>query len=1011
MTTFKNITISMMLMVGIVFSNSLELTNLDVDAGTVDVYMVNDTAVGGYQFGLSGVEMTGGAGGSSADAGFTISASATTLLAFSFSGATIPAGEGLLVTVSFDNTQGSVETCIEGAVVSDASGAGLTFSEGCIALIEGGGCTDSGEEFVDLNLNGQYDQGESFNDFNSDGVYNPPACNFDADATVDDGSCIYPEPLEDCEGNFIGANVQIIHASPTPTVDIYVDGVLAIADFEFETATPVLQLPKSLTVGIAPAGGDVIADFPFDLGQGGDYVVVATGILGNEETPFDLAADTTAFDNQLIDLVSLHVYHGSTDAPAVDVLANGDVLIDNLVYGNFSQRLNVPAADYTIGVAPTGGDAIAEFTAPLSGLGGGSAVVFASGFLSGTEQDPGFGLFAALTDGTVLELPAILPADVELRVASVTSDTLKVEISTNADMGGFQYTLSSDCDDVTWGSITNGDALDGTDFTSSIGATGIALGFSFTGAVVPAGTVGVLSEIAVDFTCPDATFEIAAATISNPSGQGLTVSLGAPFIYPAPAQCADGEVEGCDGGCYQAGSEPVLDDCGNCWTPYCYFGMGDFQYIPADECADLGGTWIGPGNPADPLWNADMDCAGVCGGNSVEDCAGECGGSAQEDACGDCGGDATDPAECLDNFVVDLDWTGVSQLTIFQPTITTLMEGDEIGIFDADAIQNSGDCSSVTGETLVGAGLWTGGQLEVVSIGSVDNCAFGGFQLPGYQTGNEVMIKVYRDGMEYTATATYSAGTGTFGDLFMAISELELEEPNPPFYSVDLDWTGVSQLTIFQSSITSLDVGDEIGIFDSNAMLSSGDCGGVTGPALVGAGVWTGEQLEVVSVGSVDNCAFGGFQLPGYQTGNSVEIRVLTGGMEYAATATWSAGTGTFGDLFMAISELTLGDVLDNDDVWFGPESYTLSQNYPNPFNPVTQISFDAGISGEVSIVVYDILGNKVKTIMSGFVTPGNYVASWDATDESGNNVSSGVYIYSLVSPEQTISKRMLLVK
>ena len=118
-------------------------------------------------------------------------------------------------------------------------------------------------------------------------------------------------------------------------------------------------------------------------------------------------------------------------------------------------------------------------------------------------------------------------------------------------------------------------------------------------------------------------------------------------------------------------------------------------------------------------------------------------------------------------------------------------------------------------ETLVGAGLWTGGQLEVVSIGSVDNCAFGGFQLPGYQVGNEVMIKVYRDGMEYAATATWSAGTGTFGDLFMAVSELELEEPNPPFYNVDLDWTGVSQLTIFQSSITSLDVGDEIGIFDA----------------------------------------------------------------------------------------------------------------------------------------------------------------------------------------------------
>ena len=963
-------------------SSQKQLTNLNVDAGPVDVYMVNEAAVGGYQFGLSGVDMTGGSGGSSADAGFTISASATTLLAFSFTGATVPAGEGLLVTVSFENPEGSLETCIEGAVVSDASGGGLEFTEGCIALVEGGGCTDS------------------------------EACNFDVDAIVDDGSCLYAEPLEDCEGNFIGARVQIIHASPTPTVDIYVDGALAIADFEFETATPVLQLPTNFTVGIAAAGDEtILAEFPFELGVGGSYVVVATGILGNTDTPFELAADETIFGTSFSDVVGLHVYHGSTDAPAVDVLADGGLLFGNLSYGQFSPQVEVAALDYTIGIAPTGGTSIADFTAPLSGLAGESAVVFASGFLSGGDDDPGFGLFAALQDGTVLELPEILPADVELRVVNVTSETLKVEILTNADMGGFQYTLSSDCDNVTWGGISNGDALEGTDFTSSIGASGIALGFSFTGSIVPAGTVGVLSEISIDFSCEEASFEITAATISDPSGQGLSVVLGEPFYYPAPTQCSDGEVEGCDGECYISGMEPVLDDCGDCWTPYCYFGMGDFQYIPMDECDDLGGSWILPNNPGDPLWNAAMDCAGVCGGDAVEDCAGECGGSAQEDACGDCGGDVDDPSTCLEHFVVDLEWTGVSQLTIFQDSITSLEAGDEIGIFDSNAMLSSGDCGGVTGAALVGAGIWTGEQLEVVSVGSVDNCAFGGFQLPGYQTGNTVEIRVLHDGMEYAATATWSAGTGTFGDLFMAVAELELEEPNPPFYNVDLDWTGVSQLTIFQDSITSLEAGDEIGIFDSNAMLSSGDCGGVTGAALVGAGIWTGEQLEVVSVGSVDNCAFGGFQLPGYQTGNTVEIRVLHDGMEYAATATWSAGTGTFGDLFMAVSELTLGDVLDNDEVWFGPKSYTLSQNYPNPFNPVTQISFDAGISGEISIIVYDILGNKVKTIMSGFVTPGNYVASWDATDENGNNVSSGVYIYSLVSPEQTISKRMLLVK
>ena len=93
MINVKSILVTALIMMGVTFSNvTLTLTNLDAEAGTVDVYMVNDTAVGGFQFGLSGVTMTGGSGGTSADAGFTVSASASTLLAFSFTGATIPAG-------------------------------------------------------------------------------------------------------------------------------------------------------------------------------------------------------------------------------------------------------------------------------------------------------------------------------------------------------------------------------------------------------------------------------------------------------------------------------------------------------------------------------------------------------------------------------------------------------------------------------------------------------------------------------------------------------------------------------------------------------------------------------------------------------------------------------------------------------------------------------------------------------------------------------------------------------
>ena len=142
------------------------------------------------------------------------------------------------------------------------------------------------------------------------------ACNYDDSANYDDGSCTYPEDNFDCEGNFIATQVQIIHncassfSESGSTVDIYVDGGLAIEDFEYRTATPVLVLPTNFMVGIAPADGEVIAEFPFILEEGGSYAVVATGLLGNEDTPFGLAATSTTFGASDNGLVGLEVYHG-----------------------------------------------------------------------------------------------------------------------------------------------------------------------------------------------------------------------------------------------------------------------------------------------------------------------------------------------------------------------------------------------------------------------------------------------------------------------------------------------------------------------------------------------------------------------------------------------------------------------------------------------------------------------------------------------------------------------------
>ena len=237
---------------------------------------------------------------------------------------------------------------------------------------------------------------------------------------------------------FSSASVQIIHNSASPTVDVYVDGALAVSGFEYRTATGVLELPLEFTVGIAPTGGDVIAEFPFTLEEGGEYVVVATGLLGNDDTPFGLAAAGTTFGASEGN-VGLNVYHGSTDAPAVDILADGGVLVPNLAYGEFSGYVEVPAMDYTIGIAPTGGESIADFIAPLSGLGGGSAVVFASGFLSG--DDPAFGVFAALEDGTVLGLESgSLPTTASVQIIhNSASPTVDVYVDGALAVSGFEY--------------------------------------------------------------------------------------------------------------------------------------------------------------------------------------------------------------------------------------------------------------------------------------------------------------------------------------------------------------------------------------------------------------------------------------------------------------------------------------------------------------------------------------------------------------------------------------------
>jgi hypothetical protein len=94
------------------------------------------------------------------------------------------------------------------------------------------------------------------------------------------------------------------------------------------------------------------------------------------------------------------------------------------------------------------------------------------------------------------------------------------------------------------------------------------------------------------------------------------------------------------------------------------------------------------------------------------------------------------------------------------------------------------------------------------------------------------------------------------------------------------------------------------------------------------------------------------------------------------------------------------------------PNSFNLSQNYPNPFNPVTKIKFslpalklrEAGVP--VKLIIYDILGREIATIVNEQLKPGSYEIEWD-----GSQYSSGIYLYKLISGDFTESKKMVLIK
>jgi len=107
------------------------------------------------------------------------------------------------------------------------------------------------------------------------------------------------------------------------------------------------------------------------------------------------------------------------------------------------------------------------------------------------------------------------------------------------------------------------------------------------------------------------------------------------------------------------------------------------------------------------------------------------------------------------------------------------------------------------------------------------------------------------------------------------------------------------------------------------------------------------------------------------------------------------------------IDRIGIADGLENGI----PKDYALIQNYPNPFNPSTNITYHLPKEEYVEISIFNSLGQRIRTLVSGEKKAGIYFISWDGHDENGILMSSGIYIYQLKAGDHLLSRKMLLLQ
>jgi len=187
------------------------------------------------------------------------------------------------------------------------------------------------------------------------------------------------------------------------------------------------------------------------------------------------------------------------------------------------------------------------------------------------------------------------------------------------------------------------------------------------------------------------------------------------------------------------------------------------------------------------------------------------------------------------------------------------------------------------------------------------------------------------------------------------------------------------------------EVGDELGIFtESNLCMGSVV---LQGDFPIGVMAWADDpQTEKVD---------------GFKQGEAMVFKVwdASENQECEVEVCYTQGDGKFGsNAFASVS-------LEGRSPVLLPESYGLSQNYPNPFNPETIIEYQLPDAGLVSLKVYTILGQEVRTLIDGEKMAGYHQVIWDGKDNAGQRLASGVYLYQIHVGDFVQTKKVILLK